>query len=161
MSSLKEKLDRELDRLASNAGAAMQLDLAITDGDRLESRLTALDAIACAFEQFALKSDKLGDATLDELKKLSEDLSSRLSYLLEPISPIEIDPKGCVVQMRSNPPQKDDAGTSYYELLVQRGGQVSLCRYNKTSGNVRQTVPANVTREVLQRLASDFTTAVG
>ena len=159
--NLKEKIDRELDRLASAAGTEKRLEIATAGGDRLQCRLIAVDALACSFENFVLLTDKLADATLDEVKKLGEDLSSRLSYLLEPISPIEMDPQGCIVQMRSNPPQKDEEGTSYYELLVQRGGQISLSRYNKTQGSVRQLVPASVTREVIQRLAADFVAAVG
>jgi amino acid transporter len=64
------------------------------------------------------------------------------------------------VQLRSNPPQKGEDGTSYYELMVRRGGDVTLSRYQKKSGQIRQIVPANVTREVLQRLAEDFVAAV-
>ena len=57
--------------------------------------------------------------------------------------------------MRSNPPKKDEQGTSYYELLVRREG-LSLCRWNKQTGDVRVQLPANVTREVLLRLIGDF-----
>ena len=86
-------------------------------------------------------------------------LSSQLSYLLESISPVEIDRDMCVVQMRSNPPEQGDQGTFYYELVV-RLGAIDLCRYQKSPSNVRQTVPATVTREVLGRLAEDFVAAV-
>jgi hypothetical protein len=65
----------------------------------------------------------------------------------------------CIVQMRSSPPNQGDQGTFYYELVVRRGA-IDLCRYQKTPGDVRQTVPATVTREVLQRLAEDFVAAV-
>ena len=40
--------------------------------------------------------------------------------------------------MRSNPPQKDDDGRSYYELLVRRGGEIALVRYRKENGTARQ-----------------------
>ena len=71
---------------------------------------------------------------MDGLKPVAETLSRRLTYLLEPISPMEAMPQQCVVQLRSNPPQKDDNGTSYYELLVARGGRLSLCRWLKERG---------------------------
>jgi hypothetical protein len=64
------------------------------------------------------------------------------------------------VQLRSSPPQQGDDGTSYYELMVRRGGDITLSRYQKQPGQIRQIVPANVTREVLQRLAEDFVAAV-
>jgi len=156
--SLKDKIDSQLGRLSSQAGnGLLTVD---TESGRLESELTAVDAIACAFDRFELKTDRLANATLDHLKKISDSLSSRLSYLLEPIALVESDQEHCVVQMRSNPPTKEDDATSYYELVVRRGGSLSLLRYSKSSGNARQTVPANVTREVFQRLAADFDAAV-
>ncbi len=82
-----------------------------------------------------------------------------MTYLLEPISPIELDSQGCVVQMRSTPPQKDADRTSYYELLVSRSGELSLVRYTRLAGQPREIIPAQVTREVLLRLAGDFALA--
>ena len=96
----------------------------------------------------------------EQLKKIAEQLSARLTYLLEPISPIETDAQGCVVQMRSNPPHKDADRTSYYELLVSRSGELSLCRYTRPAGAPRQLIAAHVTREVLLRLAADFAAVV-
>lgn len=126
------------------------------DRRRLSCELTGLDAIGCAFTRVALTTDELDGASTDRLKAISEALSKRLTYLLEPISPIEIDAEGCVVQMRSTPPQKGEDGTYYYELLVRRGGELSLCRYHKLADGHRQATTAQVTREVFLRLADDF-----
>jgi hypothetical protein len=60
------------------------------------------------------------------------------------------------VQLRSNPPQRDDDGRSYYELTVRRGGEVALARFRKENAAARKQIPADVTREVLLRLVSDF-----
>jgi hypothetical protein len=65
------------------------------------------------------------------------------------------------VQLRSNPPQRDDDGRSYYELIVARGGHIALKRYRKGNGNARQPITATVTREVLMRLVGDFCAALG
>jgi hypothetical protein len=65
----------------------------------------------------------------------------------------------CIVQLRSNPPEQNDQGTFYYELVV-RQGAIELCRYQKATGDVRQTVPATVTLEVLERLAEDFVAVI-
>jgi hypothetical protein len=73
---------------------------------------------------------------------------------------VEADADRCSIQLRSNPPQKGDDGTSYYELMVRRGGHITLSRYSKKLGQLRQIVPAHVTREVLGRLADDFVAAV-
>jgi hypothetical protein len=98
---------------------------------------------------------------MDRLKEISDDVSARLTYLLEPVGVVELDHAKCVVQMRSNPPQKDDDGTHYYELFVRKGGSISLCRYQAQTGAPRQLVPAILTQEVLVRLAGDFDAAVG
>ena len=128
-------------------------------GQQLHCELIAHDTLACAFERFELQSAVLATAEIDRLKTVAESLSRRLTYLLEPISPVEVDAGQCVVQLRSNPPQRDDNGASYYELLVQRGGRLSLCRWLKEPGAVRRAVPAQVTREVFLRLVADFSAA--
>src|SRR5690606_42816 len=126
------------------------------EGQRLVCELAALEQMGCAFTRLTVSSDVLADASPQRLKDLGEVLSKRLHYLLEPISPIEFDAEQCVVQPRYNPPQRDEAGSSYYELLVRRGGDISLCRYLKHKGQPREVAAAQVTREVLLRLVGDF-----
>ena len=128
-------------------------------GQRLECEFSVLDTLACAFARFELQSDALASASIERLRAVSEDLSRRVTYLLEPIAPIEVDADQCVVQMRSNPPQRDEQRTSYYELLVRRGGRLSLCRWTKEAGDVREPLLAHVTREVFLRLVADFSAA--
>jgi hypothetical protein len=128
-------------------------------GERLHSELVAHEQLALAFERLEVVSAPLAEAPMDRLKIVAEDLSHRLTYLLEPISPVEVDAEQCIVQLRSNPPQRNENGASYYELLVQRGGRLSLCRWTKAVGSARQIVPAQVTREVFLRLVTDFSAA--
>lgn len=129
-------------------------------GQKFQATLTICDSIACAFDEFVLRSDQLTNAGIAQLKEVAERLSANLTYLLEPIRPIEVDPDLCAVQMRSLPPQQDEDGAaSYYELQVRRGGELTLCRYLKRPGQPRDVVPAHVTREVFLRLVSDFSAA--
>lgn len=159
--SLKIEVQQEFARLSSQGvSAAVPGLLAVdTTHGRFETEVVAIDSIACSFLQLVFKTNKLANASTDQLKLLSEALASRLSYLLEPICPVEIDRNECVVQLRSNPPQKDDDGTSYYELIAKKGS-LALCRFNKPRGDARRVIPAHVTREVFQRLANDFVGAV-
>ena len=90
-------------------------------GQRLHAELVAHESMALAFQRFELDSAALAKASIEQLKAVAEDLSNRLTYLLEPISPVEVDSGKCVVQLRSNPPQRDENGASYYELLVAAG----------------------------------------
>jgi hypothetical protein len=159
--TMKQQIDQELDRLAragdlSSSPVTLAVDVSV---GRLESRMLAVDSLACAFESLTVSTDRLDEASIDELKSLSERLASQLNYLLEPISPVEIDADGCTVQMRSTPPQRDDDGSTYYELLVRRG-RLSLCRYHKAKGAARKLIPAQLTREVFLRLTGDLVAAV-
>ena len=157
--TLTQKLQQAIDNLPLFSSGEQLL---VIEGaaERLECRLVALDTMACAFTSLSLRAEKLVGQSPDGLKRTAERLSARLTYLLEPISPIELDSQGCVVQMRSTPPHKDADRTSYYELLVARTGELSLVRYTRAAGEPRDVIPAQVTREVLTRLASDFAAVV-
>jgi hypothetical protein len=156
--SIRTDIERELKRLQAVSGKGLlQVDLAT---GRIETDLLAVDAIGCSFQTLAYSTDKLAGASLEQLKEISGGLTAKLTYLLEPLGLIEADSDRCSVQLRSNPPQKGDDGTTYYELLVRRGGDLTLSRYRKQPGALREIISANVTREVLSRLADDFVAAV-
>ena len=152
--TIKQKAAAALQGIASNFAGPRTLSIE-ENGLRVQCELAAVDSLACAFDRLSLDTARLAQATVQELESLADKLSRRLTYLLEPIGTIEIDAEHCIVQMRSKPPQVGE-GSTYYELLVRRGGELSLCRYQKQPGDVRQTIPAHVTREVLLRLIDDF-----
>jgi hypothetical protein len=153
--SLHSQTKLALANLTPFAGGNQSLSAADA-GARVEADLLAIDALALAFDHVTVTRDALTAAPIQQLKNFADALSKKLTYLLEPISPVEVDADQCVVQMRSSPPQRDDNGTRYYELLVRRGGELSLRRFEKQPGNARQAVPAHVTREVFLRLVDDF-----
>jgi len=156
--SIRSDIERELKRIQAVSGRGLlQVD---SEAGRIEADLVAVEPIGCTFQTLGLSTGKLANSTLDELKAISEDLTSKLTYLLEPIGLVEADADRCSIQLRSNPPQKGEDETSYYELMVRRGGDITLSRYSKKTGQLRQIVPAHVTREVLGRLADDFLGAV-
>jgi hypothetical protein len=156
--SLTALITSELDRIAAQGRGRLEVD---TGKGQLESVVVAVDAIGCAFETFVLTSDRLAGASMERVKKISGALSTRLTYLMEPISPIEADLDSCTLQLRSMPPKQGEQGTIYYELLVKRGGSLSLQRYMAKPGQMRLPIAAQVTREVFQRLADDFVAVLG
>jgi hypothetical protein len=156
--SLKQQLAQTLSGLSLFSSGVQSLNLSEAQQE-LSCELAALDTLACSFTKLTLRASSLTNKSADELKSIAEALSAKLTYLLEPISPIETDSTGCTVQMRSNPPQKEADRTSYYELLVARAGELSLVRYSRAVGSSRGIVPAHVTREVLCRLVGDLSDA--
>ena len=157
--SLKQPLLQQFQQFVAAGTGPFQLDVPV-DGGRLTAAIQAVDRLACVVDALELSSDKLAHQSLDELKDRSHRLCAKLSYLLEPIALIESDADTCTTQLRSNPPAKEDDQTFYYEILMRRGGVISLHRYQKQPGDVRQNVPATLTHEVLVRLADDFVLAL-
>ena len=135
--------------------------LVVEAGDRkLYCDIQRLDILAVAFGSLKLATSELAGVSMTDVERLSTELSKRLTYLMEPITPIERDQEQCVVQMRSNPPQQDDDGRNYYELVVCRGGELALARYQKQDSSPRRCVPAVLSREALFRLVDDFDAAL-
>jgi len=156
--TLRMQFENELNRLGGGGTASVDL----TDGSRrLTCDLVERNSLAVAFQTLRVATPELAEATSNRLERMAKSLSERLTYLMEPIRPIEIDADACVAQLRSSPPQRDDDGRSYYELVVRRGGDIILARYRKEPGTPRQPIAANVTREVLLRLVDDFEAVLG
>ncbi len=149
-----------LQELQSMLGEKNQ-QITVSDGPRtLRSEVDQCDPLAVAVFEFVLETSELAQVEIAKLQAASQSLCNRVNYLLEPISPIETDADSCIVQMRSSPPQQNDSGRFYYELLLRRGGSIALVRYEKQPGAIRTRVPATLTHEVLGRLIEDFNATV-
>jgi hypothetical protein len=149
-----------LDELRSSVGQRGR-SILLSEGPRvLRCEAVQCDQFAASVDELLLETPELANVTTSQLQAASRDLAVRVNYLLEPIAPIETDAQGCSVQMRSNPPHKDDNGARYYELLLRRGGLASLSRYEKQPGQPRTRIPAALTHEVIARLIDDFSVTV-
>jgi hypothetical protein len=151
--NLQVKFSQELGKLGSGGAATVAAD---SHPRRLTCDIVECNSLAVSFDRLQLATTELAAAGAADLERIGKTLAARLTYLMEPIAPIEIDSAACVVQLRSCPPQKDDDGRTYYELTVRRGGEIALVRFRKENNNARQQVTATVTREVLLRLVGDF-----
>lgn len=130
------------------------------DNGHLEAAIANADTMSVAFTAFTFHSDRLAQSETAQLSRTADALAGKLTYLLEPLRVVEIDGNAGAVQMRSHPPYQRDKQTKYYEVLVQRGGSISLVRYERQPGEPRQAIAAHVTQEVFYRLADDFAAAV-
>jgi hypothetical protein len=151
------KLQHQFKNELSTIGSGGATTLTVNDPPRtLTCDISERNPLAVSFNELRLATSELASADAARLERISKSLAAKLTYLMEPISPIETDAAECVVQLRSNPPQRGDDGRSYYELLVRRGGEITLSRYHKENGGTRRPIVAAVTGEVLLRLVGDF-----
>lgn len=145
-----------LNELKAHIGQ-VSVSVSVSDGPRtVHCQTTQCEQLAVTVKELRLETAELAGVDLPRIKAASQALCSRVNYLLEPISPIETDALGCTVQMRSNPPQQDDNGRRYYELLLRKGGSIGLFRYEKQPAQPRTRVPSVLTHEVIGRLITDF-----
>ncbi len=156
--TLKKRIAEQIRRISTLTPPRGEFSLDTEQG-RLTCDLQTVEALACSFTHLELESGVLAGANSEQLKAVSDGLSSRLTYLLEPVRVIEFDQDANLLQMRSDPPSQEESGTSYYELNVSHHG-IAIRRYQKVPGQPRAQVAANVTHEVLVRLASDFIAAL-
>lgn len=151
--TIHSQFEQQLTRLGNGGAATVAAE---AQPRKISCDIIERNALAVSFDNLRLATTELASATTADLERIGTALAGRLTYLMEPISPIEIDAAGCVLQLRSNPPQRDDDSRTYFELLVRRGGEIVLARYRKDNGNARQKVSMTLTREVLLRLVADF-----
>jgi len=151
--TIQSQFQQQLTKLGTGGAATVTAE---AQPRKLSCDVVERNSLAVSFNVLRLTTAELASASAADLERLGKALSDRLTYLMEPIAPIEIDAQACIVQLRSNPPQRDDDGRSYYELTVRRGGEIALVRLRKETRATRQQIPATVTREVLQRLVHDF-----
>ena len=94
--TLKQKTKSALAEFSARGGGPHYLQ--IDDGPRrLSCKLASVDKLACEFQHLTLHTSTLADASTEQLQELAAKLAGRLTYLLEPIHPIETDAEGCVV----------------------------------------------------------------
>ena len=92
-----------------------------------------------------------------DLKPWADRIAARVTYLMEPLVVLEIDRQELKAELRSQTPTPRDGRRSYYELILSRDGSAGLERVSfKESDRKRETVPFQLTREVLERLVDDL-----
>lgn len=158
--SLDRQLDDELNQLIGFHGpSAHTARLSDPGGLAVELDFTAVDSMSCSFAELRISVPSLTNAAFDAVKKWAEALCRRVTYLLENIGPLELDPDAGEVMIRSNPPDRQPDGTQYYEILLKThaNGQFSLRRYRAEKGRPGRTpVDVQLTHQVLRKLLTDL-----
>jgi len=130
--------------------------------NRLTLHLTALDTVGLAFTALEFATTSRAEWSSEALKGWGDRLSSRLTYLMEPLKVLEIDAAGGEVQIRSQTltPRAEQRG--YYEVRLFRQGILRMERFVLDEATrQRRPTPCQLTREVLERLADDIAASAG
>lgn len=120
---------------------------------------TTVDSLSCSLSELRLNMPGLRNDQIDELERWGRDLCDRVSYLLEDISPLEVDKASHQVLIRSTPPDELPAGVKFYEIILKShsSGHFSLRRYESEKGATgRVPVDIQLTHEVLLKLVGDL-----
>lgn len=130
-------------------------------GPTVEVDFTAVESLGCAFRELRVNATELRDKPFEDLKTRAEQICRRVTYLLEPIGLLELDPESQVVLVRSTPPAKNGAETAYYELRISAPSNLTLRRYTRSGHDgAPQFCDIQVTREALLKLVDDLCAAV-
>ncbi len=154
--SLSKKIAAALDE--NTRAYVMPCTVSIDDGpNRVTLHLTALDAVGLAFSSLEFATTSRAEWSSDALNEWGTRLSSRITYLMEPLKVLEIDAGGGEVQLRSQNPTARNAERGYYEMRLFRQGMLRMQRFTFDEAT-RQRRPSacQLTREVLERLAEDI-----
>lgn len=158
--SMSNFLKSELTRLIGfSATAPKTVSVSDADGNRVELDVTAVDSLSCSIEELRLTVAALKNMPPDLLEQWAQALSNKITYLLEDIGPVELDPQSGEALIRSTPPQSTANGTAYYEMMLQTAGPntVRLCRYESIKGQPgRSKVDMTLTHEVVLKLVDDL-----
>ncbi|MEM8864801.1 MAG: hypothetical protein AAGF31_04575 [Planctomycetota bacterium] len=128
--------------------------------DRFLVRVDQAGSLAVTCWELRLTTDRLAGVTIERVRAVAEEVTRRVTYLLEPIQPIEADAEACIVQMRSVEPDERGDTRTYYEALAKKGGTISLQRFEAQRGAMRTSVAMTLTKEIIERLAEDFLASV-
>ncbi|GIW86230.1 MAG: hypothetical protein KatS3mg108_0554 [Isosphaeraceae bacterium] len=94
---------------------------------------------------------------LAALRAWGERIAQRITYLMEPLVLIEIDPLGVEAELRSQHTTRRDGLRNYYEARLNQSGHLRLTRRAFDDVTRRpHDVPFQLSREVVERLADDL-----
>jgi len=157
--SVQPQLDAELKRLAGFAGPGTTTStLNAAGGVTVAIEFAGVDTMSVSLTELRIDVPHLANAGFNKLEQWAAELTKRITYLLEGLGVIELDPTHDEVQIRSTPPDSQGTQTQYYEIMLSKSnsGRFTLRRYwtDKTTSG-RMPVDQQVTHEQLRKLCRD------
>lgn len=122
----------------------------------LELDVSSVDRLSCSFRELRLSVQAFRQTDAAALKKWADDICRHVTYLMEQLGALEIDPSTGTAQVRSMPPDRQADQTRYYEIFLKTPDQLVLRRYRMVTGAGREQIDLQATHELLQRLIPDL-----
>jgi hypothetical protein len=158
--SLSQKIVAELDQLsgAFNPAQAVSAD---EGTHHITLDVTLAGPVGFSALGLGFKADG-PDRTIDQLNDWAGRVAGRVTYLMEPLRVVEIDPVGVEVELRSATPTVRHGVRAYYEVRLRREGTLDLARVVfDDQTRTRRDEPFQMTRDVLDRLTDDLVDTAG
>jgi len=133
----------------------------VEGGPAVAVDFTVVDSLSCGFRELRLSAGELSNAPFEALQSWADGLCKKVTYLLEHVGPLESDSAAQTVLIRSTPPSKQSDHVTFYEMLIQAPGTLSLRRYTRAAHEADRTAcEIQITHEVLVRLVQDIVAAI-
>jgi hypothetical protein len=138
-------------------GSLPSLIEAEAGSSRLALNLTTHGAVGLAFDGLDYAVTDRTELSAETLRSWGSRLAARLTYLMEPLVLLEVDAQAGEAALRSQTPTPRGDRRSFYEVRLRRDASLHLQRvaFDETT-RLRQVVPCQMTREVLERLTDDL-----
>jgi hypothetical protein len=136
--------------------------LELFDYDRYSVTMRTLE-LTCGFSPILDLQAPSDEAIKTVLSAYAANIIRQLNYLEEPLAVWELEHNEQAVQLRSSPPQREEADVFYWEALLQVGerSSVTLARYHWAEGMVeRELAPYPVTCALVARIADSLHAAL-
>jgi hypothetical protein len=162
MMLLHEQISRSLAGLKGlDADVPTTIEWSIEGGPAIAVDFTVVDSLSCAFRELRVSAEELKSSPFDTLQGWADALCKKVTYLLEHVGLLESDAAAQTVLIRSTPPSKQPEQTTFYEMLVQAPGTLSLRRYMRAADSAdRSSCDIQITHEVLAMLVQDIVAAI-
>ncbi len=134
---------------------------AYQDRFRFELSLAANTSVGVALHELHCTLQPEAEFSADQLRNWGNRLGERMTYLMEPLRVLEVDDEQGVACLRSNTPTPRGSQRSFYEILLNRTGSLSLNRISFNEEDRRRTsTEFQLSREILERFADDLAATI-
>lgn len=151
---LMENISQALRKAPLDQGSVVQA----SDGNlRMEVKLADWGRLGCLLDTLRLEKRPGGQLNLQP-----KEIAAQVTYLGERLEIIENEGEAGRVILRSSPPRRDGEVIRFFEVVLNRGKDVSLMRYEydpQVSQRVQVHMP--LSRDTLQRLVRDWIDLAG